>query len=217
MKRRTGWALLLGAGLALQLAFGAAAPNGGATVRITDRGLEPAAVTINVGETVTWENQTDRDFELARLGGAGDGVEIEEGASWSRRFNRAGTSRYQAETRSGSGHTIFSGRVVVTGVATPTPTGTPGATPTPTPPPPTASVAIVDLDYQPRSLSMAVGTTVVWTNQGRSRHTVTSDSGLFHSGDLDPGGQYRRTFDQPGSFPYFCAYHPEMRGTVTVG
>jgi plastocyanin len=45
---------------------------------------------------------------------------------------------------------------------------------------------------------------------------VDSDTGLFSSGTLDPGGVYSYTFDADGVFTYHCEIHPEMRGTVFV-
>jgi hypothetical protein len=57
---------------------------------------------------------------------------------------------------------------------------------------------------------------VTWTNAGSRQHTVTADDGSFDSGRLDPGEQFSQTFDQPGTFTYFCGFHPEMQGSVVV-
>jgi plastocyanin len=45
---------------------------------------------------------------------------------------------------------------------------------------------------------------------------VTAVDGSFNSGVLTVGNEFTETFETPGSFDYFCAIHPEMRGTVTV-
>ncbi len=43
----------------------------------------------------------------------------------------------------------------------------------PAPGEPSSSVAIVSFDYTPRDISIAVGTTVTWTNEDEFAHTVT--------------------------------------------
>jgi hypothetical protein len=45
---------------------------------------------------------------------------------------------------------------------------------------------------------------------------VTAGDGSFDSGRLDPGEQFSHTFAQPGTFAYFCGFHPDMQGTVVV-
>jgi plastocyanin len=39
---------------------------------------------------------------------------------------------------------------------------------------------------------------------------------VFASGALDTDGSFSYTFDKPGTYPYFCAIHPHMTGTVIV-
>lgn len=47
--------------------------------------------------------------------------------------------------------------------------------------------------------------------------TVTSGTGAFDSGQLQPGMEYRRAFDAAGTHPYHCSNHPtKMSGTVMV-
>lgn len=82
-------------------------------------------------------------------------------------------------------------------------------------------VFIQGLNYTPSSRTIPVGTTVTWTNQSNMVHTVTSGSnrmhnGLFDSGDLTPGDTFSYTFDEPGTYPYFCRPHVGMSGTVVV-
>src|SRR5437868_11335016 len=70
-----------------------------------------------------------------------------------------------------------------------TPTYVPPPAPAPPPPPPPSvdvGVSIIDLAYQPASVTVSVGGTVTWTNNGASVHTVTSNNGLFDSGNLAP-------------------------------
>ena len=47
-------------------------------------------------------------------------------------------------------------------------------------------------------------------------HTATGDDEAFDTGDLDLDEQGEVTFDEPGSYPYYCRFHAFMRGTVEV-
>lgn len=79
------------------------------------------------------------------------------------------------------------------------------------------SVNIMNFAFQPTPLTVPVGTTVVWTNQDNEAHTATSDTpGLFDTGPLDKGQSGKVTFNQAGTITYFCRFHPEMHGTITV-
>ncbi len=82
-------------------------------------------------------------------------------------------------------------------------------------------VSIQGMAFAPGSLTVAVGTTVTWTNHDGVAHTVTSGapgspSGAFSSGNLAQNGTFSHTFTTAGSFPYFCAIHTGMRGTIVV-
>jgi plastocyanin len=82
-------------------------------------------------------------------------------------------------------------------------------------------VTIVDNAYQPKQVQVDAGTTVVWTQEGQLPHTVTADDGSFDSGEMGQGDTYSRTFQQPGSYPYYCTFHGApggegMSGTVIV-
>ena len=56
-------------------------------------------------------------------------------------------------------------------------------------------------------MTVAPGTTVVWTNGDATGHTVTADNGAFDSGNLDQGATFKFTFNQPGAYAYYCRYH----------
>ena len=98
-----------------------------------------------------------------------------------------------------------------------------------------------DLVYEPSTVSVAPGSTVVWENVGSIGHTVTAYSDeipegatYFASGGFDSeqaarsgypdqgviaGGEtYEHTFETTGSFGYFCIPHESagMVGTVEV-
>lgn len=70
--------------------------------------------------------------------------------------------------------------------------------------------------FEPARLSVPVGTTVTWVNQGTAQVTVTSPDGLFDSEELPPGSSYSVTFESAGTFRYFCVPYPHMKGAVVV-
>jgi plastocyanin len=79
-----------------------------------------------------------------------------------------------------------------------------------------AAVDIVDFAFDASSITVEVGSTVTWTNAGDATHTVTADDGAFDSGDVASGETYSFTFDEPGTYTYFCSIHPDMVGEVIV-
>jgi plastocyanin len=79
------------------------------------------------------------------------------------------------------------------------------------------SVAIQDYSFTPATLTVPVGTTVLWTNEGQDTHTATSDSGVWDSGAMAKGVKYSFTFTKAGAFAYHCTFHAGlMRATVVV-
>ncbi len=85
---------------------------------------------------------------------------------------------------------------------------------------PEAHVEMKNIAFVPKELTVQAGTTVVWTNDDPFQHTVTSGTrdsptGLFDQ-TVDPGQTFSYTFQDAGTYPYFCRIHPGMKGTVTV-
>lgn len=87
--------------------------------------------------------------------------------------------------------------------------------------------------YDPPGLVIQVGDTVLWSNDDREGHTVTSGSGAGRFGWMDtkdlgtpdgifdserfmPGESWSYTFEKEGTFDYFCIIHPWMEGIVFV-
>ncbi|MCS6902923.1 MAG: cupredoxin family copper-binding protein [Candidatus Bipolaricaulota bacterium] len=84
-----------------------------------------------------------------------------------------------------------------------------------------SGTSVVDVNIQsssftPQNITVALGTTVRWTNRDSIAHTVTSTAGVFDSGTMNRGATFTHTFNTPGEFPYICALHPSMTGRVTV-
>lgn len=82
-----------------------------------------------------------------------------------------------------------------------------------------ALVAIRNFDYHPDTVRVKPGAQVTWLNcedAGIDAHTSTSTTGVWQSRYLEPGESWTRTFNEPGTFPFFCEPHPFMRGVVIV-
>jgi plastocyanin len=77
-------------------------------------------------------------------------------------------------------------------------------------------VDIRDMRFAPRTLTIAAGDTVIWTNSDSMPHTATSEDDAFDSGNLDEGQSFSFTFTEPGTYEYRCDYHSEMTGTIVV-
>jgi plastocyanin len=103
----------------------------------------------------------------------------------------------------------------------------PAPTPPPAPAPATrsgkarasasASVSIGDNFYSPASVSIGVGDTVTWANNGQAQHSATADNGSFDTGVFGPGVRRSNTFTQAGTFSYYCTVHGQAQsGTVRV-
>lgn len=76
--------------------------------------------------------------------------------------------------------------------------------------------------FSPASLTINAGDTVEWTNTDTAAHTVTSGSpadgpsGVFDSSLIMGGASFANTFDEAGSYDYFCMVHPWMVGNIQV-
>ena len=77
--------------------------------------------------------------------------------------------------------------------------------------------------YNPSPLTVHVGTTVTWTNNDNTGHTVTegnpsgnTPANGFDSGIMAPGKTFTHTFSTAGTTQYYCTLHPTMLGEVIV-
>lgn len=78
------------------------------------------------------------------------------------------------------------------------------------------SITIADFAFQNGDMTVSAGTTITWTNEDGAAHTVTAEGGAFDSGNLNSGDSFSFTFEEPGTYNYFCQYHGSMTGTITV-
>ena len=81
---------------------------------------------------------------------------------------------------------------------------------------PPQEVSIEFSDYRPSQLDVLPGETVLWTNVSVRTHTVTSDTGLFDSGQVESNDRFSFRFNQVGTYRYHCTIHPSITGEVDV-
>lgn len=72
-----------------------------------------------------------------------------------------------------------------------------------------ASINMQSLTFSPQFDTVAVGSTVTWTNKDAVTHTVTADAStqFNSSGDVTASQTYSLTFSTAGTYPYHCKYH----------
>lgn len=86
------------------------------------------------------------------------------------------------------------------------------------------------LAYEPETLEVKAGTTVTWSVSDSIAHTVTT--GTFELGGnglrtaqnpdgridkpISAGKDVSYTFDEPGTYTYYCSIHKGMTGVVEV-
>jgi len=78
------------------------------------------------------------------------------------------------------------------------------------------AVSIDNFNFAPNTITIAAGTTVVWTNHDDVPHNVTNPEKAFKSPTLDTGEKWEYTFKNAGTFNYYCTIHPKMTGKVVV-
>src|SRR5579859_6248399 len=77
-------------------------------------------------------------------------------------------------------------------------------------------VTIDNFSFAPETLTIPVGTKVTWTNKDDIPHTVVESGHKFKSSALDTDESFSYTFDQPGTYEYFCSLHPKMTARIVV-
>lgn len=79
----------------------------------------------------------------------------------------------------------------------------------------THRVEIVQMKFNPSSLSVRPGDTVVFVNLDVVTHDVTEASGhLWKSPPLAAKSSWKKVVKTSAS--YYCSFHPVMKGTITV-
>ncbi len=81
-------------------------------------------------------------------------------------------------------------------------------------PPATAEVRIESFMFYPPEVIIARGGTVTWSQKDSDPHTVTG--GDFNSPKLSQGQTFSHTFNEAGTYDYWCTIHASMRGKIIV-
>jgi plastocyanin len=81
-------------------------------------------------------------------------------------------------------------------------------------------VVMLDTAYNPETLTVDAGTTVTWVNEDDFEHTVTSGTrdsptDLFDE-TVAADESFSYTFEEPGTYSYYCSIHPGMDGVIIV-
>jgi plastocyanin len=84
------------------------------------------------------------------------------------------------------------------------------------PPPAANTIGMSNMRFSVSSLNVKAGTTVTWTNDDNTSHTVTADDNSFSSGNLKAGETYKHTFSDVGTYPYHCNLHTSMKASIVV-
>jgi plastocyanin/uncharacterized membrane protein YozB (DUF420 family) len=81
----------------------------------------------------------------------------------------------------------------------------------------TVVVPLANYSFNPGTLEIPAGTTVIFRNTDPDPHTITSDTGAFPEGQVQEGQEYKFTFTNTGEFPYFCQFHGAKGGVGMAG
>ena len=200
---------------------GAAIPPKALTVVIADNNFTPGTTRVATGTTVAWVNHGRIRHTVTSTSSVFDSGLMSPEGVYSVTFDTPGTYPYLCDIHPAMRGTIevyAADGAVPAAVATPAPTSAP--TPSPTPAAAGAStrdIHIVDNAFEPRSITVATGTTLRWMNMGKAKHTVTFTAGATSTSELlATAAVYEITLGTPGTYAYICALHPEMTGEVTV-
>jgi plastocyanin len=200
----------------------------------TTWGFRPGDLVITTGSTVVWRNNGTNTHTVTSADKLFDSGDIAPGASWKYTFDQPGAFAYHCTPHPWMTASI---RVVVPGGTPPPPPPAPvgGSPPAHGAREQAASVRqgngpvrhevdIVETDpakpnswtFDPPTLEVRTGDTVVWRNTGAMSHSITSNDGSFDSAPVTPGATWSRTFDAPAFVAYHCTPHPWMKGVVRV-
>ena len=169
-------------------------------VWIQGMAFTPITLTVVSGTTILWTNKDVVSHTVTSDAGLFDSGPLKSGDTFSYTFSAAGTFTYHCSI-----HSTMVGSVIVTTTSVSN-----------------SIVSISNMSFVPSTVTISAGSSVTWVNNDSMDHTVTSDTALFDSGTLSAagiygaGGSFTYIFNSPGTYPYHCAFHPGMTGTIVV-
>ncbi|MBI5290153.1 MAG: cupredoxin domain-containing protein [Chloroflexi bacterium] len=215
------------------------------TVQMKNYLFEPAALTVRVGDTVRWVNNSGTPHTSTSSGNWDSSI-VANGGSFDKTFNTAGTYNYKCEihpdVQTGTITVVQDGSsptAVTSAVASPTVPAAAATAPAAAEEsanieaasaggaaagpravsraPMTVDVSMQDFKFSPNATTIAVGDTIRWTNKGNAPHNTTADSGVWASKQLmNSGESYTFTFKSAGSYSYKCTLHAGQGQTGTI-
>jgi plastocyanin len=84
------------------------------------------------------------------------------------------------------------------------------------------TIAIKNFAFDPQTITVNAGSIVRWVNYDSVTHRIVfiDEAGRDINVDSNPllstSQSWSSKFDTPGTYPYYCKIHPEMKGTVIV-
>ena len=78
------------------------------------------------------------------------------------------------------------------------------------------TIKIENFTFNPASITIKPGTTVIWINGDDIPHSVVENNKNFKSPPLDTGQKYSVVLTTAGEVDYFCGFHNHMTGKVIV-
>jgi plastocyanin len=79
-----------------------------------------------------------------------------------------------------------------------------------------AKVKVYMFAFEPKMLTVKVGTRITFTNHDMTAHTATALDESFDTGSIQPGQSRTIVVTRTGTFPYHCLFHAFMTGTIKV-
>ncbi|MGE3151946.1 MAG: cupredoxin family copper-binding protein [Nitrospiraceae bacterium] len=77
-------------------------------------------------------------------------------------------------------------------------------------------IEIHAFSFMPQQAVVAPGDTIRWVNRDIVPHTVTAEQGLWAPKTLAEGESWELIIEEGGTYPYFCEFHPHMKGLVAA-
>lgn len=78
------------------------------------------------------------------------------------------------------------------------------------------TASIKDFAFDPTQIQAKVGQAIAFSNTGAAPHTVTLDDNSCTTPNIDAGKADGLVFSVAGSYPFHCAIHSQMKGTIVV-
>jgi plastocyanin len=78
------------------------------------------------------------------------------------------------------------------------------------------TIVIENMNFDPPAETVRSGDRITWINKDLFPHTVTADGKAFDSSSIGPNASWTFVAAKAGRYPYACAFHPTMKGTLVV-